>query len=618
MTRFCGRIDWANAGRGKADPWPSMLALLGDDAIDCSPVQHPDVRLGVWSPTRRPPSAASLASDGDAIVLFSGYLRDPAVSTLGEADWILARYRAGDWSWLRSANGVFALAVVDRRNDRYVLAVDRLGIRPLFFIEDAEGFGFGEDLAALTARRAGGLELDYDVLQEMEALGFPLGTRTFLRAVERVGPGTRIEFSRGGRLATRYWSLEMLPPIKPQDEAAFLDESRARLRAALSRLLSRSSRRTLCLLSSGYDSRRLLLEGHALGAQLDAVTSIWPYPRRQGTTIEPAVASELCRRLGIPHRLVELPTKRGALEPRQARMLRDILLDFQVSGPHHIWALPLIASLEPSDDVVNLDGMAGDTFFNNPFYSLPRPYWGRWRPDPDLLDAIVRDQESWDRRFDGLVSRPLPSRLRDALEALPEGPNRLSFFYLLGRTRAVIALLPYGLLNLKVESLCPYLDNEVMEHALTFDPILKGERRLQGRALARHFPVFDDIPSSHSQSSDVPSAYLRPMDYSDPDFAGPFTGAEFALLLRSRLRPPHVPRVSAKDLAFIGSDSLGLSWPGGRWREPRIWTMLHTARIVRLFGRGNVRPRVEARMTARASMEALSRTLRGPDGAHAH
>lgn len=616
MTRFCGRIDWADAGRGAADWWPSMLTLLGDGAVDCSPVQYPDVRLGFWSPGRRSPSTGSLASDGDVLVLFSGYLHDPAVSIHGEAHAVLTRYRSGDWSWLRSANGVFAFAVVDRRNDRCVLAVDRLGIRPLFFAEDAAGLAFGEDLAAVTAQRQSGLELDYDVLQEMEALGFPLGTRTFLRSAERVGPGTRIELSRGGRRVTRYWSLEMLPPVKPQEEAVFLDESRARLRGALGRLLSRSRSRTLCLLSSGYDSRRLLLEAHALGAGLDAVTSIWPYPRLERTTIEPAVTSELCRRLGIPHRLVELPATGGAIEPRQARMVRDTLLDFQVFGPHHIWALPLIASLEPTDDVVNLDGLAGDTFFNNPFYSLPRALWGRWRPDDELLDAIVRDRDSWDRRFGGLVSRSLSSRLRDALAALPEGPTRLSFFYLLGRTRAVIALLPYGLLNLKVESLCPYLDNEVMEHALTFDPIVKGERRLQGRALARHFPELGDIPSSHSEPAEIPRAYVRPMGFSGLDFTGTFAVTELALLLRSRLLPPHVPRVGPKDLAFVGSDTLRLSWPGGRWRESRIWNLIHSARIVRLFGRGNVRTLLQERAAARASMEALSRASSGHGHPH--
>src|SRR5262249_37299094 len=208
---------------------------------------------------------------------------------------------------------------------------------------------------------------------------------------------------------TRYWSLEALPGIKPHDVMDFLDESQARLRTALTRLLSRSSR-AVCLLSSGYDSRRLLLEGHAIGARFDAVTSIWPYPGLDRTTIEPAVTAELCRRLGVPHRLVEVPERKGLIAPRAARALRDAFLDFQVFGRHHIWALPLVAGLASSDEVPNLDGLAGDTFFNNPFYSLPKAHWGRWRPEPDLLDIVAPDRDAWDRRFAGLLSRSLSSR----------------------------------------------------------------------------------------------------------------------------------------------------------------------------------------------------------------
>ena len=616
MTRFCGRFDWAGAARPGTDSWSSMLALLGHTAVDCSPVEDPRVHLGVWSLEWRRPPARSLAVDRDAAVLFSGYLRDPAPPLTGEAHAVLASYRAGDWDWLRRANGVFAFAIVDWRNARCALATDRLGIRPLFFAHDETGLSFGEDLGAVGAHRKSGLELDYDTLQELMALGFPLGTRTFLRDVERVPPGTWIEFSVDRRRATRYWSLEALSPVKQQDVAAFLDESRARLQAVLRQLLSRTSR-ALCLLSSGYDSRRLLLEGHAVGGRFDTVTSIWPYPGLNGTTIEPTVTGELCRRLGVSHRLMEVPKRGGVIAPRSARALRDALLDFQVFGRHHIWALPLVASLEPSDEAQNFDGLAGDTFFNNPFYALPRAHWGRWRPDPDLLDAMVPDRDAWDQRFGGLLSRSLSSRLQEALQALPEGPNRLSFFYLLGRTRAVIALLPYGLLNLRVESFCPYLDNEVMEHALTLDPIVKGEARLQGLALRRHFPAFADIPSSHSRASDIPASYMRPMELSDPDFGGPFASAEIAVLLRSRLRPPHLPRFGGKDLLFAGSDTVGLSWPGGRWREPRMWDLVHTARIITLYGRDGMGAVAEARARARASLEEY-RALLERRGAHAH
>src|SRR5262249_45539020 len=157
----------------------------------CSPMEDARVHLGVWSPERRPP-ARSVAIDADAAVLFSGYLRDPEPAPRGEAHAVLARYRARDWEWLRRANGVFAFAIVDWREARCVLATDRLGIRPLFFAHDDIRLVFGEDLGSVAAHRESRLELHYDTLQELMALGFPLGPRTFLTDIERVPPGTWI------------------------------------------------------------------------------------------------------------------------------------------------------------------------------------------------------------------------------------------------------------------------------------------------------------------------------------------------------------------------------------------------------------------------------------------
>lgn len=107
--------------------------------------------------------------------------------------------------------------------------------------------------------------------------------------------------------------------------------------------------------------------------------------------------------------------------------------------------------------------------------------WGRWRPDADVLDAIAPDRADADRPWRNLLSQSLSARIHAALTALPEGPNRLSFFYLLGRTRGMVALLPYGLLDLRVESFCPYLDSDVLDHALSLDPVLT---RLDERANA--------------------------------------------------------------------------------------------------------------------------------------
>jgi hypothetical protein len=598
-VRFCGSLRWKAAPRSR--PSPSTLALLGEGAVDCTPPGSTRVRVAAWSPVGGRPTRRAVAVADGVAVLFSGYLRDIPPRHEGEAAHVLEKYRAGDWSWLRAASGVFAFAVVDEQADRCVLGVDRLGIRPLFFCVSAEAVTFAGTLSAAIPWATGRPEPDWDTLQEMMVLGFPLTSRTFLSGVERVPPGAVLEVRSGTQRANRYWSLEEVAAIRSQPVEGFLDEARERLRHALGRLLERAQAPTLCPLSSGYDSRRLLLEAHALGAPLaTAVTAVWPYPGRNGTTIEPTVTGELCQRLGLLRRLVPLPRAGGAVEPRLARHVRDVLLDFQVYGRHHIWAVPLVATLPASDRQASLDGMAGDTLFNNPFYSLPRAVWGRWRPDLDVLDAIAPGRETVDRPWGDLLSRSLSARICDALTALPEGPNRLSFFYLLGRTRTMVALLPYGLLDLRLESLCPYLDRDVVDHALSFDPVLKGDLRLQERALRLHFPAFADIPSSHSPPSAVPPAYLLEMEFTDLDFPGRLTSRDLARLLFRGAAGDRLPRIAGKDLAFAGLSTVGLGRFGGRWREPRLRDLLQAARALALLGGG------DSERVARAQAAALT------------
>jgi asparagine synthetase B (glutamine-hydrolysing) len=597
-VRFCGNYSWKHAVR------PPILApshtLLGANALEWSPPGGERMRLGLWSPGGEAPEPRHVASVAGITVVFAGYLRDLSAGYPGEAAYVLDRYRAGDHAWINSANGVFAFAVVDEDADRCLLGADRLGMRPLYYSHDDQGVTFSGTMAAAIPWGRTRPQPDYDTLQELMVLGFPLTNRTFLRGVERIAPGTVVDVRSARRQIHRYWSLDRLPRIRSQALESFVDESQRHLRHALTRLLERAPTPTLCLLSSGYDSRRLLLEASAIGGRLDAVTAVWPYPAKSGFTIDPGVTSELCRRLGVPHRIVAAPA--DARQLRSARGVRDLLLDFQVFGRDHIWAVPLIGSLQSSDPRVNLDGLCGDTFFNNPFYSLPRSVWGRWRPDREVLDAIAPTRDLEDARWRALTSSSLANRIEGALDALPEDANRLSFFYLLGRTRAVVSLLPYGMLDERVESLCPYLDNDVMEHALSLDPISKGEGRLQGVALRRHFSAFADIPSSHSPASEVPAAYLAPHLHADPIRLGRFTSRDVRDLLLPWRSGARLCSVDPRDLIFATLSMIGVDHLGGSWREPRLRDRLQALRAFDLLRGGDVRRVVAARALASRSL----------------
>ena len=129
-----------------------MRTVLGPGAVECSPAGHLG-RLATWSPGGEQPGARVVCAGPDATAVFAGYLRDLPPGCPGEAAHVLARYRAGDWTWLRGASGVFAFAVVDHRRPRCVLGVDRLGLRPLLVAADEGGVAFASDLGVVAARQ---------------------------------------------------------------------------------------------------------------------------------------------------------------------------------------------------------------------------------------------------------------------------------------------------------------------------------------------------------------------------------------------------------------------------------------------------------------------------------
>jgi glutamine amidotransferase-like protein len=580
-----------------------MLAVLGAGAVDCS---GPDgvARLGAWSPLGGSPTPRNFASGADATVLFAGYIRDVPPGCQGEADYVLGRFRDADLRWLQSANGVFAFVIVDRRQPRCLLGVDRLGVRPLLVSADESGVRFANDLGVVAAARRPPREIDHDTLQELIAVGFPLSERTVLRGIERVPPGSLVEVTPRGRQVHRYWSVAELPVPRAHEIEPFLDESRERLRAAIVRLAARSAEPPLCLLSTGYDSRRILLEGHAAGVPFETMTAVWPFRGLAKTSIDPPVIAELCGRLGVGNRLIRLPGSGEAHLLRGDRVARDMLLDYQVRGVDHIWAIPLLAEIPPSAGRLNFDGFLGDTFFNNPFYALPRRLWGQWRIDEAMTAAIAPLHEHWDRIWDGLASSPLADRIRDALRALPEGPGRLSLLYLLGRSRRVPAILPYGLIDLRIESVCPYLDHEVMDHALALDPLLKAEHRLQRAALDRHFPAFADLPSSHSDAAEIPPRFRVAIDVADPESIRPFTAGSLRVLLRSALGRRSAPRATPSDVAFAMLSWMGVRRRGGEWREARLRDLGHTLNTIGWLGHADAR---ELRRGREASLDWMAR-----------
>jgi asparagine synthase (glutamine-hydrolysing) len=107
--------------------------------------------------------------------------------------------------------GMFAFCVLDLRGPRPVLLLgrDRLGIKPLYWLQDEAGIVFGSEPKALLASGRAPRELRPEALLEYLMQGYVGGDQAAWRGMQRLPPGTVLHYTGGDpapRLR-RYWEL---------------------------------------------------------------------------------------------------------------------------------------------------------------------------------------------------------------------------------------------------------------------------------------------------------------------------------------------------------------------------------------------------------------------------
>jgi asparagine synthase (glutamine-hydrolysing) len=172
--------------------------------------------------------------------------------TRSDAEVIVHLYEERGEACVESLNGMFALAVWDRRARALLLARDPFGIKPLYLLHDGAGLRFASEIKALLAFEGRRAEPDPYALADYAIFQYPLGERTFFRDIRNLPPGTVLRYGRTGQVARTYWSVPM-----ETDPAAEMETSAAALRELLEdsvRLQLRSDVPVGCHLSGGVDT----------------------------------------------------------------------------------------------------------------------------------------------------------------------------------------------------------------------------------------------------------------------------------------------------------------------------------------------------------------------------
>ena len=154
--------------------------------------------------------------------------------------------------------GMFAFALWDKSRRRLLVARDRLGIKPLYYVQAGERLIFGSEIKALLQHPAVDARLDLEGLSGYLSLKYVPAPHTLFAGVRSLPPGHALTWSAGGPTVRRYWDLSFAQQRNGHhSEAEYAEELATLLRDSV-RLRLRSDVPFGAFLSGGVDSSTIV------------------------------------------------------------------------------------------------------------------------------------------------------------------------------------------------------------------------------------------------------------------------------------------------------------------------------------------------------------------------
>ncbi len=114
-----------------------------------------------------------------------------------DSEVILYAYIHYGKNFLKKLNGIFSLAIYDKKKDQLIIARDRFGTKPLYYVKTSSGLYFASELKVLMTLDDLSLEIDYLALENYLNYLWCPSPRTPLKSVKKLEPGHFIIVSNG-------------------------------------------------------------------------------------------------------------------------------------------------------------------------------------------------------------------------------------------------------------------------------------------------------------------------------------------------------------------------------------------------------------------------------------
>ena len=542
-------LDGAPADAGVLEAMTDMMRHRGPDdrGTLCLSLRGglPDTALGFQRlaildrSTRARQPMVSL--DGSVALLLNGEVYDAFEAkaelerdgyrfrTSTDTEVVLALYeRLGLERMLQRLDGMFAVVIVDTGRRVVHLLRDRIGIKPLYWVQCGRTVLFASETKAFLAHPAFRAEIDPAHVDELLAFRYIAGEATLLRGVRHVGPGHRLTITTDGPAETRYWSIpdhqEKLR-LSREDAVDRLDDL---LRRSV-RMQSRSDVNLGCQLSGGLDSSLVTLQARAQRDDVNAFSIVFNEPR---FSEEPWILTAAATAGVTSHRFVFDESRFiGALD------LASWHMDQPIGHPNSL-ALWLLAERSREHATVLLTGEGADELFGG-YARFATAVSETRRPGmPDPVDTFIRAT--------AFHSEARLAKLRPAADLGPAIEKRRAVFHegcadhlsnclrYDMRTHLVDVLIRQDKMMMAhgVESRVPFLDQHIVDFARALPAEhLVGSASETGASAAKVV-----VKELARRSFDAAFVYRRKSAFNLP-LAQYFRSAAFVALMEDRLLP---------------------------------------------------------------------------------
>jgi len=141
---------------------------------------------------------------------------------------ILHLYEQVGESFVNFLNGMFAFALWDKRNNKLILARDRLGVKPLLYSMNENSIVFSSELKALLADTRIDREIDFEGLELFFTYNFIPAPWSIYKGIKKLEPAHYLVFDKTGYRINRYWDI--LPSLEQSDLTDDMEAASEQLR----------------------------------------------------------------------------------------------------------------------------------------------------------------------------------------------------------------------------------------------------------------------------------------------------------------------------------------------------------------------------------------------------